>query len=156
MIVAAPVLDDTANPSRVLGAMVVLLKSLPAQRNTPAYILRVAGTALLLFTVAAGAAGTLFGSLTARGLVGRFRRLSSAANAWSQGDFSAAVDLLTASTSPSPENDLCMSRALLGLGQEGEALAIAGPLSNALGVDAATRATACTTAAWAAIRWLRF
>ena len=68
------------------------------------------------------------------------------------GDFSRASDLLMSSSSPSPEEDLCLSRALLGLDEDEEALAIAGPLSSAAVVDPETRATACTLAAWAAIR----
>jgi NarL family two-component system sensor histidine kinase LiaS len=47
---------------------------------------------LLFFTLFAGAMGTLFGSLTARGLVRRFGKLSESTNAWSRGDFSVFVD----------------------------------------------------------------
>ena len=69
-----------------------------------------------------------------------------------EGDFSRAVEILTASPSPSPDEDLCLSRAFLGMGQDEDALSIAGPLSTAPGVEARTRAAACTTAVWAATR----
>jgi len=46
----------------------------------------------LIFLFAAGILGTLFGFLTAHGLSNRFERLSVAADAWSQGDFSTLVE----------------------------------------------------------------
>jgi len=49
------------------------------------------GVSIILFTLAAGLVGTIFGYFTARGLTGRLRRVSSAANSWSQGDFSAYI-----------------------------------------------------------------
>ncbi|GAI77329.1 unnamed protein product, partial [marine sediment metagenome] len=49
------------------------------------------GVSLVLFMFAAGLVGTVFGYFTARGLTGRLRRVSSAANSWSQGDFSVFI-----------------------------------------------------------------
>ena len=46
---------------------------------------------VLVFTVIAVAAGTVFGFLTARGLTRRLKKLSSAADNWSQGDFTVFV-----------------------------------------------------------------
>jgi NarL family two-component system sensor histidine kinase LiaS len=92
LIVAAPVFDGVGSRKRILGAIVVVVKSLPAQKDVPLYIMRVVAASLLLFTLAAGAMGTVFGSLTARGLVDRFRRLSRAADAWSQGHFAEFVE----------------------------------------------------------------
>jgi NarL family two-component system sensor histidine kinase LiaS len=91
LIVALPVFEDAAREERILGAIVVVLKSLPVQEDIPSYVLRAAVAGLLLFTLAAGVMGTIFGSLTARGLVDRFRRLSDATDGWSQGDFTAFV-----------------------------------------------------------------
>lgn len=44
---------------------------------------------LMVFTVCAGLAGTLFGFLTARGFTRRFKQLSNAADNWSRGNFNA-------------------------------------------------------------------
>lgn len=49
------------------------------------------GVSLILFLVAAGFIGTVFGFFTARGLTGRLRKFSSAATSWSRGDFSAFI-----------------------------------------------------------------
>jgi len=45
----------------------------------------------ILFAVIASVFGAAFGSLTARGLIRRLRRLTTSADAWSQGDFSVAA-----------------------------------------------------------------
>ena len=92
LIVAVPVFDDEENPRRVLGAIIIVLKSLPTQRDVPTYVVRVVGLSLLVFTLAAGVMGTIFGFLTARGLARRFGRLSTAADAWSQGNLTQFVD----------------------------------------------------------------
>jgi NarL family two-component system sensor histidine kinase LiaS len=89
LIVAVPVPDEDGN---VLGALCLLIESLPTQQDLPAYTATTMCSSLLLFTLAAGVMGTAFGALTARGFLRRFRRLSEATNAWSQGDFSASVD----------------------------------------------------------------
>jgi NarL family two-component system sensor histidine kinase LiaS len=91
LVVALPVFDDRSAEGRVLGAIVVVLKSLPVQRDIPSYVTRAVVGSLLLFTLAAGIMGAVFGSLTARGLVDRFSRLSQASDGWSQGDFAAFV-----------------------------------------------------------------
>jgi NarL family two-component system sensor histidine kinase LiaS len=91
LIVALPVFEDAARKERVLGAIVVVLKSVPVQEDIPRYVVRAAVAGLALFTLAAGMMGTVFGSLTARGLVDRFRRLSTATDRWSQGDFTEFV-----------------------------------------------------------------
>jgi len=46
---------------------------------------------VVLFIIVASMFGTLFGLLTARGLTRRLLRLTSAADAWSQGDFAVAA-----------------------------------------------------------------
>jgi signal transduction histidine kinase len=45
----------------------------------------------LVMTIIAAIAGLIFGSLTARGLTRRLRKLASAADKWSHGDFSAST-----------------------------------------------------------------
>jgi NarL family two-component system sensor histidine kinase LiaS len=47
---------------------------------------------LLVFLLAAGLVGTIFGSLTAKGMVKRLQRVSSASEAWSEGDFSEFIE----------------------------------------------------------------
>ena len=49
-----------------------------------------AGSAVVVL-ILAGIVGTVFGFITARGLVGRLARLASATSSWSQGDFSVVV-----------------------------------------------------------------
>jgi NarL family two-component system sensor histidine kinase LiaS len=90
LVIAAPVFRGRSE--EVLGAIVVVLKSLPVQQAAPRYVTRVIAGSLLLFTLAAGVVGAIFGSLTARGLARRFDRLSQAADAWSQGSFTELVD----------------------------------------------------------------
>jgi signal transduction histidine kinase len=46
---------------------------------------------IILFAIIASIFGVIFGMLTARGLTWRLQRLTSAADAWSQGDFTASV-----------------------------------------------------------------
>lgn len=91
LIVSLPIFDDTGGAKRVWGAIVVVLKSLPVQEDVPSYVTRAVVASLLLFTLAAGIMGMVFGSLTARSLVDRFSRLSDAADGWSQGDFTEFV-----------------------------------------------------------------
>jgi NarL family two-component system sensor histidine kinase LiaS len=59
------------------------------QLNSSTFLLAI--ISLLLFLLFAAPLGTLFGALRARGLTKRLQRLTVAANAWSQGDFSARV-----------------------------------------------------------------
>jgi len=47
---------------------------------------------LLVFLLAAGLVGTIFGSVTASGMVKRLQRVSIASEAWSQGDFSEFIE----------------------------------------------------------------
>jgi NarL family two-component system sensor histidine kinase LiaS len=54
--------------------------------------LPILGISLLILTLIAGLAGTLFGFLAARDPVRRLNRLVEVAQAWSQGDFNAYVD----------------------------------------------------------------
>jgi NarL family two-component system sensor histidine kinase LiaS len=73
----------------LLGAFVVTM-------ILPAFNLQTLGSAAILiglsvipFTLAAGLLGTAFGFLTARGLTRRIESLSTTADSWSRGDFSA-------------------------------------------------------------------
>jgi NarL family two-component system sensor histidine kinase LiaS len=77
---------------RLLGALAFTTKSLAGELWPLEGLLPGVGISLLFFTVFAGAAGTIFGSLTARGLVYRLRQMSESTHAWSKGDFAAYVE----------------------------------------------------------------
>lgn len=88
MFIAAPI---QSGDGAVLGALAYFgtqadLRS-DAFSQVPSIIL---GSALV-FTIAAGAVGTVFGLWTARGLVRRLRAIAQAADTWSRGDFSAVI-----------------------------------------------------------------
>ncbi|MFC2015737.1 ATP-binding protein [Chloroflexota bacterium] len=82
---------DEQDPQRVLGAVIVYIENLPTDRDLPADLVVLVGISLLIFLLAAGLVGTIFGSVTAKGMVKRLQRVSSASEAWSQGDFSVFI-----------------------------------------------------------------
>ena len=96
VIVAVPIpitpAQDIPTDGELLGVAVLVFESLPVQNSISPYATSVAGRSLLAGLLAAVFMGTLFGWLTARSLVRRFRNLSATADAWSQGDFSEFVD----------------------------------------------------------------
>ena len=73
----------------VLGVILIKISYPPpgSLSQTLAFI----GVSILLFTLSAGIVGTIFGYFTARGLTARLQNISSAAAAWSRGDFSAFI-----------------------------------------------------------------
>lgn len=85
-VIAAPII---ASDGKVLGAL-LLGVDLPALQSG---VIRSDLLTLLFsfvpFAIIASILGTLFGLLTARGLTRRLRRLTTAAEAWSRGDFAA-------------------------------------------------------------------
>jgi NarL family two-component system sensor histidine kinase LiaS len=85
-------LRDEQEPQRVLGAGIVYVEDLPTDRDLPANLVALVGISLLVFLLAAGLVGALFGSVTASGMVKRLQRVSSASEAWSQGDFSEFIE----------------------------------------------------------------
>jgi NarL family two-component system sensor histidine kinase LiaS len=90
LVAAVPVMDEAGE--RVLGVLAFTTDALPWSLWPFEVIARQVGYSLLFFTLFAGVMGTFFGSLTARGLVRRLRRLSYSTNSWSRGDFSVFVD----------------------------------------------------------------
>lgn len=90
LVLLAPI-QEHGGP--VLGALVTKTAPISSADLFLSYgnLLRLVGINVVLLTVLAGSAGTLFGSLTARGFTRRFTRLSMAADNWSRGDFSAVV-----------------------------------------------------------------
>lgn len=80
-----------ADHEQVLGAMIAM-DVVPTLASIINEVVPVLGVSLLIFTIIAGLAGTAYGFLVARGLVGRFDKLSEATRAWSQGNFTLLVD----------------------------------------------------------------
>lgn len=89
LLVAEPILDEDGH---VLGAVYLRIGSftLLAPNLLGGVLGLIAGSALFL-TVGAGIVGTLFGFLTARGLVRRLGTLADATEAWGRGDFTPTV-----------------------------------------------------------------
>jgi signal transduction histidine kinase len=85
-------LRDEQDTQRVLGAGIVYVENLPTDRDLPAHMVALVSWSLLVFLLAAGLVGTMFGSVTASGMVKRLQRVSSASEAWSRGDFTAFIE----------------------------------------------------------------
>jgi len=90
-VVAVPVFDSGEGSDRLLGAVAYVLKSMPTEDEIISHTVKLVSGSILLFLVAAGIMGTIFGHLTARGMVKRFEHLSNATGAWSRGDFSQFI-----------------------------------------------------------------
>jgi NarL family two-component system sensor histidine kinase LiaS len=76
---------------KVLGGLVAV-GEFPTVQSTLSTIIPILGISFLIFTFIAGTAGTIYGSVAARGLSTRLNRLSAGTQAWSQGDFSRVVE----------------------------------------------------------------
>lgn len=94
ILAAEPVLDEDGH---VLGVVYLRIASftLLARNLLGGALGLIAGSALLL-TIAAGIVGTLFGFLTAHGLVRRLGTLADATEAWGRGDFTPTVQDMSA------------------------------------------------------------
>ncbi len=86
---AIPYLDELDQD--VLGVGIIYFESLPTENDIPANILALLSRSVLILLLAAGLIGTVFGALTARGMVNRLQRVSQVTDAWSQGDFSEFI-----------------------------------------------------------------
>jgi hypothetical protein len=67
----------------VLGVTIVHMAHIPTTNDIPATLLALVGRSVLIFLLAAGLIGTLFGALTASGMVLRLERVSQVIDAWS-------------------------------------------------------------------------
>jgi len=76
----------------VLGVGIIYFESLPTGNDIPANILTLLSQSVLILLFAAGLVGTIFGALTAKGMVKRLQRVSQVTDAWSQGDFSEFIE----------------------------------------------------------------
>jgi NarL family two-component system sensor histidine kinase LiaS len=87
---AVPIFDET--DQEVLGVAVIYIEHLPTADDIPTFLLTLVGRSVMILFLAVGVVGTIFGALTARGMVRRFRRVSQVTDAWSQGDFSEFIE----------------------------------------------------------------
>ena len=76
----------------VLGAVIVYVEHLPTANDIPETLMLLLGRSVLILLLAAGVVGTIFGAITARGMVSRLGRVSQVTDAWSQGDFSEFIE----------------------------------------------------------------
>ena len=86
---AIPYLDDS---QKVLGVGIIYFESLPTENDIPENILVLLSQSALILLLAAGLIGTIFGALTAKGMVNRLQRVSQVTDAWSRGDFSEFIE----------------------------------------------------------------
>jgi len=89
VIIALPIWDGAHE--RVLGVLVGV-GEFPTVQSALSSIIPIMGISFLIFTFIAGIAGTIYGSVSARGLSTRLDRLSEGAHAWSQGNFTQLVE----------------------------------------------------------------
>ncbi len=89
VIIAIPIWDK-AHES-VLGVLIAV-GEFPTVQSVLSTIIPIMAISFLIFTLIVGIAGTLYGSVAARGLSNRLDRLSEGTRAWSQGDFSQRVE----------------------------------------------------------------
>jgi len=89
VILAFPIWNEAHE--RVLGVLVAV-GEFPTVQSTLSSIIPIMGISFLIFTLIAGIAGTIYGSVAARGLSTRLDRLSEGTHAWSQGDFTQQVE----------------------------------------------------------------
>ena len=88
VVIAFPIWDEAHQ--NVLGVLVGF-GEFPTVQSTLSSIIPIMGISFLIFTIIAGIAGTIYGSISARGLTTRLDRLSEGTLAWSQGDFTQLV-----------------------------------------------------------------
>ncbi|HDD55069.1 MAG: hypothetical protein DRI65_03095 [Chloroflexota bacterium] len=75
----------------VLAVSLIYFSDLPTENDLPSNIFTILGKSALLLLLAAGIVGTVFGAITARGMVKRLQRVSTVTEAWSKGDFSEFI-----------------------------------------------------------------
>lgn len=83
---AVPVISENG---QVLGVVLMIIDSSP--KGSIVGVISLGGASLIIFSIATGIIGTIFGFFTARALTKRLWRVSQAAELWSEGDFSAFI-----------------------------------------------------------------
>ena len=87
---AIPVTDE--DDQEVLGVVIIYMEHLPTANDIPETLTQLLGRSVLILLLAAAVVGTIFGALTARGMVSRLEQVSQVTDAWSQGDFSEFIE----------------------------------------------------------------
>jgi len=85
-----PIRDETGQ--EVLGVSLFYIEHLPTADDVPTFIWTWMVTSIFILLLAVGVVGTIFGALTARGMVSRLKRVSQVTDAWSHGDFSEFIE----------------------------------------------------------------
>lgn len=87
-----PIFADSVNDREVLAVGVIYVVSLPTEGDLVSNSMYLLIRSVIIFLLAAGIIGTIFGYLTARGMVKRLQQVSEVTDAWSQGDFSDFIE----------------------------------------------------------------
>lgn len=86
LTIATPIYSKS---QQLLGVLV--LRTVYPPRGLMLGVFSYIGGSLIFFTFAAGAVGTIFGFITARGLTRRINKVSKATDQWAEGDFSTFI-----------------------------------------------------------------
>jgi signal transduction histidine kinase len=89
-VMAVPIFNPD-QMSEVVGVIAFVVRDISTEADRGIYFGIVLLRSLVVFLIAAIMVGTAFGAITAEGLAGRFRRMASASEAWSKGDFSIRI-----------------------------------------------------------------
>jgi NarL family two-component system sensor histidine kinase LiaS len=76
----------------VIGVGVIYVERLPTANDIPSTLLMLLGRSVLILLLSAGVVGTIFGAITASGMVLRLARVSYVTDAWSRGVFSEFIE----------------------------------------------------------------
>lgn len=87
---AVPVTDKT--DKEVLGVVIIYIDHLPTANDIPETLALLLGRSVLILLLAVGVVGTIFGGMTASGIVSRLERVSQVTDSWSHGDFSEFIE----------------------------------------------------------------
>ena len=86
---AIPVKDE--EDQGVLGAVIIYIDHAPTADDIPKTLTLLLVRSVIFLLLAVGVAGTIFGAMTASGVVSRLEQVSQVTDAWSQGDFSEFI-----------------------------------------------------------------
>jgi len=87
---SVPIRDEAGQ--KVLGVAVIYIEHLPTSTDIPQTMWILLGRSVLILLLAVGIVGTIFGAMTASGVVSRLEHVSEATDAWSRGDFSEFIE----------------------------------------------------------------
>jgi NarL family two-component system sensor histidine kinase LiaS len=90
-LMAIPVFNPDVT-GKVVGVIAYVIRDISTPQDRGRYTAIVFLRSLVIILLAAVLVGAVFGGLTAEALSSRFRRLASASEAWSRGDFSTRIN----------------------------------------------------------------